>query len=366
MLTHWQPVHDKAHVTRKAAARGLHIAALMALLTSYGHAQPQTPRIERLDPALDAIVPTNARFEPLRTDYFGFLEGPVWVPARPTGYLLVSDVPGNRIYKWDGELSVWMAPSGFTGADSSSVGMEFNNGRVQIIGLGSNGLTLDRQGRVVFCAHGDRALKRREHDGTVTVLADRFEGRRFSGPNDVVVRSDGSIYFTDLFGGLRGDRSRAVRELPYGLYRLANGRLQQLAEEPSFVPGGDGSGVGPNGLAFSPDEQLLYLGAGRYVFRYQLGRDGALGKRDVLYAMESGSVDGIKVDRNGNVYAMGQAGVSIISPGGKLLGRLRLAGANLAFGDDDGRSLYIAAQRDLYRIRLNIAGIGPTVEDTPH
>src|SRR5438552_629138 len=160
-----------------------------------------------------------------------------------------------------------MDRSGFTGKDSSNVGMEYNNGRIQIIGLGSNGLTLDREGRVVFCTHGDRALKRREKDGTVTVLADRFEGKRFSGPNDVVVRSDGAIFFTDLFGGLRGSRDIRARELPYGVYVLKNGELHVLDREPSFGVNGEAPEVGPNGLALSPDEKQLYVGAGQNIFR---------------------------------------------------------------------------------------------------
>lgn len=344
---------------RGSKARLLYLLMALSLAVAHARAQAQAPSIERIDPALDAIVPAGARFEPLRTDYFGFVEGPLWVPARPTGYLLFSDVPANRIYKWDGELSVWMAPSGFTGTDSSKAGMEYNNGRIQIIGLGSNGLALDREGRVLFCAHGDRVLKRREHDGTVTLLADRFDGRRFSGPNDVVVRSDGSIYFTDLFGGLRGDRSPSSRELPYALYRLANGTLQQLLREPAFVAAGDGSGVGPNGLAFSPDETLMYVGAGRSVLRYQVEADGALTHQSVLFSVDEGGIDGIKVDTAGNVYAMGGGGVSILTPKGTLLGRLRVTGANLAFGGDDGRTLYLAAQRDLYRIVLKIPGVRP-------
>lgn len=345
--------HLRAHVCATAAA---------ALMAVHAYAQAQSPRIERLDPGLDAIVSPSATFEPLRTDYFGYLEGPVWVPATPSGYLLVSDVPGNRIYKWDGQLSVWLSPSGFTGTDSSNAGMEYNNGRIQIIGFGSNGLTLDREGRVVFCAHGDRAVKRREKDGSVTVLADRFEGTRFTGPNDVVVRSDGSIYFTDLYGGLRGDRSRAARGLPYGLYRLKDGAVQRLLSEPSFGPSGNSPDVGPNGLAFSPDERLLYVAAGQYVLRYDVSGNGSLVPHGVLFDMGGGGVDGIKVDTAGNVYAMGEGGVSILTADGKRLGRFRVSGANLAFGGDDGRSLYIAAQRDLFRIELEIPGIHPLVD----
>jgi gluconolactonase len=333
--------------------------AIALSIAAVARGQEQSPRIERLDPALDAIIASDAKFEPLKTDYFGYLEGPVWVPATPAGYLLFSDVPANRIYKWDGRLSVWMEPSGFTGKDSLNAGMEFNNGRIQIIALGSNGLTLDREGRLVFCTHGDRALKRRDKDGTVAVLADRFEGKRFNGPNDVVVRSDGAIYFTDLFGGLRGNRSIGARELPYGLYLLKDAKLQVLDREPSFGTAADAPEIGPNGLAFSPDETHLYVGAGQNIFRYDVQIDGRLTNRTLLIDLGGGGVDGVKVDLAGNIFAMGPGGIWIVSPAGKPLGRLRIAGANLAFGDADGKTLYIAAGRDLYRIRLNAPGIHP-------
>jgi gluconolactonase len=327
-----------------------------------GSAQEQTPSIERLDPALDAIISPQAKFEPLKTDYFGFLEGPVWVPEGRSGYLLFSDVPANRIYKWDGKLSVWMERSGYTGRDSASVGMELNNGRMEVIALGSNGLTLDREGRLVFCTHGDRAVKRRERDGTITVLAERFEGKRFGGPNDIVVRSDGTIYFTDLFGGLRGGpNAAAARELPYGFYLIKDGKVQLLDRDPV----GDADtrvGLPANGLAFSPDEKYLYVGAGRDIFRYDVRADGTVANRRLHIHMngaETGASDGMKVDRAGNVFAVGPGGIWIISAEGKQLGRLHIAGANLAFGDADSKTLYIAARRDLYSIRVNVPGIRP-------
>jgi gluconolactonase len=325
-------------------------------------AQGQSPRIERVDPALDAIISVQARFEALKTDYFGFLEGPVWVPQGANGYLLFSDVPANRIYKWDGALSVFMERSGFTGADASTAGMELNNGRVEVIALGSNGLTLDREGRLVFATHGDRAIKRRELNGAITVLADRFDGKRFSGPNDVIVRSDGAIYFTDLFGGLRAGTSGAARELPFGFYLIKDGRLQLLDRQP-LDPAADRSvGLPANGLALSPDEKLLYVGAGRDILVYDVRSDGTVGNRRVFIHMnsaEAGGADGMKVDRAGNIFTTGPGGIWIVSPAGKPLGLIRIAGANMAFGDADGRTLYIAARRDLYRVRVNIPGIGP-------
>lgn len=338
------------------------IALALALLTAAsGRAQVQTPSIERFDAGLDAIISTQAKFEALKGDYFGFLEGPVWVPEGRGGYLLVSDVPGNRIYKWDGQLSVWMERSGFTGRDTSTVGMEYNNGRIQIIGLGSNGLTLDREGRLVFCTHGDRALKRREKDGTITVLAERFEGKRFSGPNDVVVRSDGAIYFTDLYGGLRAGRSSNLLETPFGLYVLKDGTLRRLDQDP-FGTASQPAGIGGNGLAFSPDEKYLYVNVGPTILRYDVRPDGSLTGRTVHVRMDTkgpGGGDGMKVDRAGNIFASGPGGIWIVSAEGKPLGRILIAAANLAFGDYDSRSLYIAARRDLFRVRLNAPGIRP-------
>lgn len=326
------------------------------------NAQEQSPTIERLDPALDAIVPPGARFEPLKTDYFGFLEGPVWVPDRGGEYLLFSDVPANRIYRWDGTLSVFMERSGFTGANPAGVGMELDNGRLRIIALGSNGLTLDRDGRLVFGTHGDRALKRREQDGSVTVLADRFEGKRFSGPNDVVVRSDGGIYFTDFLGGLRGGVNSQERELPFGVYLLKDGRVLALDREPLDQSADPSLGLPANGLAFSPDEKHLYVAAARNILRYDVQPDGRITNRAVHLFLESsdpGGTDGMKVDERGNIFATGPGGIWIISPQGRPLGRLRIAAANLAFGDSDGRTLYIAARRDLYRIRVTNPGVRP-------
>lgn len=326
------------------------------------HAQAPAPRIEQFDPALSAIVSPTATIEALKTDYFGFLEGPVWVPDGGRGFLLFSDVPGNRIYKWDGALSVWMERSGFTGRDASNAGMQFNNGRIEVVALGSNGLTLDREGRLVFATHGDRALKRREKDGTITVLAERYEGHRFNGPNDVVVRADGTIFFTDLFGGLRGGANATVREMPYGIYALKDGALRALDRQP-LAPDGDRSlGLSANGLAFSPDEKRLYVTVGRDILRYDVQPDGSLTNRAVhvhLDTPEPGGCDGLKVDRAGDIFVMGPGGVWIVSPAGKPVGRIRVPGANLAFGDADSRGLYIAAQRDLYRVRVNVPGIRP-------
>ena len=308
-------------------------------------------KVDRLDPALDALIEPGTIAELLKGDYFGYLEGPTWV--RNGGYLLFSDVPANRIYKWSkGQLFTFLDKSGFTGTDSSKAGVELSNGRLQVVGLGSNGITLDPQGRVVFCAHGDRAVKRLEEGGQVTPLVDKFEGKRFSGPNDLVYRSDGTLYFSDRESGLRGGASSPYREIPYnGLFMLKDGKVRLVDKDPP----------GPNGLALSPDERYLYVGFGPNIMRYQVQRDGTLTNRTVHFTLQGSgaraSTDGMRVDRDGNLYIAGSGGVWVVTRDAHHLGTIGFSAVtNVAFGDQDGKSLYIMARRDLYRIRLKVAG----------
>ncbi|MEQ1898247.1 MAG: SMP-30/gluconolactonase/LRE family protein [Vicinamibacterales bacterium] len=332
------------HLTSAAATRLLTLI-LACTAMSLTAQTPDPVSVERRDTALDALIAPGAKPELVQGDYFGFVEGPVWV--QQGGYLLFSDVAANRIYKWTpaGALSTFLDKSGFTGADSSTAGMEVNNGRLHVIVLGSNGITIDGEGRVVFCAHGDRAVKRVEKNGAVTVLADRIDGKRFSGPNDLVYRADGTLYFTDFVGGLRGGAASPLREIPYGgLYMLKGGT--------------------PNGLAFSPDERTLYLGAGANIVKYDVQTDGSLSNRRVHIDMSlekmPGAADGMKVDTQGNVYTTGPGGVWVVSPAGKHLGTIRVPGvANLAFGGADGRTIYFMARRDIYRLPVKIAGRAP-------
>lgn len=180
------------------AALSLHLTASRDHAPVSAQAQT-TSAVVRVDPALDAIVSVNARVEPLKQDYFGITEGPLWVQEGASGYLLFSDVGGNTMYKWtpDGTLSVFLERAGYTGSDISSVGNIVNNGRLNVATSGPNGIARDPQGRFVFSAMGDRAIVRLENDGRRTVLADRYEGKRLNGTNDLVIRSDGAIYFTD-------------------------------------------------------------------------------------------------------------------------------------------------------------------------
>lgn len=302
--------------------------------------------VQRLDPGLDAIVPASPVLEKL-AEGFIFTEGPVWIPE---GYLLFSDPNANSIYRWspDGEVSVFRTKSGYAGFDIGEYGQP-----------GSNGITLDAEGRVTINQHGNRRVIRIEKTGAVTVLADRYEGQRLNSPNDLVYRSDGTLYFTDPPFGLPKAFDDPRKELAFsGVFALRDGVLRLVARDLT----------GPNGLAFSPDERFLYVGnwdpKKKVVMRYPVHADGSLGPGEVFYDMTPApgedALDGVKVDVRGNVYVSGPGGLWILSPDGRHLGTL--VGPehphNLAWGDD-GRTLYLTAQAGLYRIRLNIPGVRP-------
>ncbi len=303
--------------------------------------------IERRDPALDAIVSPHARVERLATGFL-FTEGPVWV--REGDYLLFSDPNANRIYRWspDGQVSVYRTKSGYTGFDIGEYGQP-----------GSNGLALDADGRLVIAEHGNRRISRLERNGVLTVLADRYEGNRLNSPNDLVLRSDGSLYFTDPPFGLPQFDADPRKELPFsGVFLLKDGRLRLVATDLR----------GPNGLAFSPDERFLYVTnwdvENKVVMRYAVAPDGGLSGGTVFFDMTDASgeeaLDGIEVDERGDLYVSGPGGVWIISPTGVHLGTIRAPElpANFAWGDADGRTLYMTARTGLYRLRLEVAGSG--------
>jgi len=304
---------------------------------------------ERLDPALDSII---ARATPVERIAAGFLftEGPVWV--RDGGYLLFSDPNDNRIYRWtrDGELSVYRTKSGYTGADIAEYGQP-----------GSNGLTLDREGRLTIDEHGNHRVTRLEKNGQLTVLADRYEGKRLNSPNDLVYKSDGALYFTDPPFGLPKFFDDPRKELPWsGVFRVADGRVQLLTKDLT----------GPNGLAFSPDERFLYVDnwdvTKKVIMRYPVQPDGMLGAGETFLDITTSNpgeqaFDGLKVDQRGNVYVAAPGGVWVLSPTGKHLGTIELPEqpANFAWGDDDGRALYVTARTSVYRVRLRVPGIRP-------
>jgi gluconolactonase len=305
-------------------------------------APPSAGSVVRLDPALDAIVPQNATIEKI-ADGFKFIEGPLWFPE---GHLWFSDVVGNVVRQW--------SPSGVTeilrpgGADKPNA----PEGSY----IGPNGMIADRDGAVLLCQHGNRRIARITKDRQVSTYIDRFEGKRLNSPNDLVYKSDGSLYFTDPPYGLPGQDQDPAKELKFnGVYRFANGKLQAIVRDLTR----------PNGIALSPDEKVLYVANSdekrKLWMRYDVQPDGSVANGRVFYDVtsqtENGLPDGMKVDSNGNVYATGPGGVWIFSPEGKHLGTIKPAEtpANCGWGDD-GKTLYITATTGLYRIKLSVAG----------
>jgi gluconolactonase len=297
---------------------------------------------------LDAIVTPGTKIEKLATG-FQFVEGPVW--NREGGYLLFSDPNDNKIYRWtrDGEVSVFRTKSGYSGADIA----EYHQ-------PGSNGLTFDKEGRLTINEHGNRRVTVLGPRGNITVVADRYEGKRLNSPNDLVYRSDGKLYFTDPAFGLPKVYDDPRKELPFqGVYMVADGKVTLLTKE--FK--------GPNGIAFSPDEKYLYVGdwdeQAKVVKRFPVHADGTLGAGTVFADLtnEPGedAIDGVKVDMRGNVYISGPGGLWIYSADGKQLGAIfgPEHPHNMAWGDEDGKTLYLGARSSLYRIRLNVAGVRP-------
>ena len=301
--------------------------------------------ILRVDPRVDALVPPDARIEKL-AEGFTFIEGPVWI--RSESRLLFSDVRGNEIYQW-------------TEADGASTFIDpvFEGDRTGRRSISSNGLTLDAEGRLIICEHGNRRISRLEADGTRSVVVEQFEGGQLNSPNDAVYSSNGSLYFTDPPYGLEGLEESPMRELDFnGVYRLnSDGELELLVRDQTR----------PNGIALSPDEQTLYVAnsdAENMVWMaYDLDDEGASNGRvfyDVNDQTAAGAADGMKVDRAGNLFATGPGGVWIIAPDGTHLGTISTGEvtANVAWGDD-GRTLYMTASTGLYRIRLSTEGVIP-------
>lgn len=322
--------------------------------TSGGTAQTGAPpRVERLDPGLDRLIAPDATVEILSEGY-DWSEGPVWISDGAC--LLFSDVPTNVIHRWkegDGARP-WLTPSGYTGAVPR--GGE----------LGSNGLTLGADGRLVICQHGDRRVARMDAPldapkPVFTTLADRYQGARFNSPNDLVFSRNGDLYFTDPAYGMERQWEDPAREIPYaGVYRrTGSGEVTLLTRDMTR----------PNGLAFSPDETRLYVSqsdpAAAVWQVFGVARDGTPGRGRLFFdatpmtKTRRGLPDGLKVDTDGNLWASGPGGILVISSEGRPLGTI-LTGqptSNCAFGDD-GRTLYMTAHRYLMRVRLKVTGAG--------
>jgi gluconolactonase len=311
--------------------------------------RPTIGQVVRMDPRLDRLLPKDVRIEVLASG-FSWAEGPVWI--KDGGYLLFSDIPRNSVMKWkeDDGISLFMKPSGYTGV--TDYGRE----------PGSNGLTIDPQGRLVSCEHGDRRISRLERDGGKRTLVDNYEGKRLNSPNDLAFKSNGDLYFTDPPYGLPKNADDPRRELQiFGVYRYspATGKVTLLNKEMTR----------PNGIAFSPDEKTLYVSQSdpekALWVAFPVKEDGTLGQgrvfADVTKSVEKmpGLPDGMKVDRSGNLWATGPGGIYIYTPDAELLGRIDTGQrtANCAWGED-GSVLYITADSYLCRIRTNTRGNG--------
>lgn len=314
---------------------------------------PFVGKIERIDPAFDKLIAPNATIEKL-AEGFRWSEGPTWFD----GGVVFSDVLANTAYQWKPgmtEARVYLRPSGL---------FTTNPG---IREAGSNGTTTDRQGRLILAQHGERRVVRWDKGATTnqafTVLADKFEGKRFNSPNDLVVKTNGDIYFTDPPYGLTDIEKSKLRELDFaGVYRISatDGKVTLLSKSLPF----------PNGIGFSPDEKTLYIGTTEdnkaRILAYDVKADGTLEKereffnaQPLIDANHKGACDGLKVDREGNVWSSGAGGILVISPAGKLLGRINTGEqtGNCAWGDD-GSTLYITADYFLVRVKTLTKGAG--------
>jgi gluconolactonase len=308
--------------------------------------------VVRLDPALDQLIPADAKVEVLAGG-FEWSEGPVWVDeADGPGYLLFSDIPANSIFKWvEGQgVSLYLKPAGYTGV------AEYG------IDPGTNGLLLDAQGQLICCEHGDRRISVVTNGGGKRTLVDNYEGKRLNSPNDAVMTSRGDLYFTDPPYGLPRHWEDPLRELDFcGVYRLAkDGTLTLLTKE---FPR-------PNGIGLSPDEKTLYVGNSQLEMpvwkAFPIQEDGNVGPSRVFYdATEEarklnvrGAPDGLAVDKSGNVFASGLGSVWVFNPQGKPLGRIFIgeAVANCAFGGRDRSQLFITADMSLCRIQTKTVG----------
>ena len=333
-------------------------AILLVLLPEISSAQnttnfPQIGHVDRFDASLDTLIAKDAVIEVL-CGGFEWAEGPVWVPEKENkfgGFVLFSDIPHNRVMKWqEGKgVSIFMKPAGYTGV--ADYGRE----------PGSNGLALDAAGRLVLCEHGDRRISALTKGGGKVTLADRWNGKRFNSPNDLAIRIGGDIFFTDPIYGLPQRAADPMREIDFcGVYRLQqDGTVTLQSKEMSR----------PNGIAFSPDEKILYVansdGKDPVWRAFPVKEDGNLGSPSPFFdsskddRIPRGGGDGLKVDRHGNVFATGPGGVLVLSPKGKLLGRIVTGEriANVGWGND-GSVLYLTSDMYLCRIRTRTKGAG--------
>ena len=311
-------------------------------------AEPVSVTFTSLDPRFDQLVSRDAKLERI-VDGFTWVEGPVW--HKQGGYLLFSDIPVNAVYKWkSGEgVSLFVKSSGYSGT-TPFAGKE----------PGSNGLTLDAQGRLVLCRHGDRQIGRLESNGTIVPLADHYDGHKINSPNDLVFKSNGDLYFTDPPFGLPMVFDDPNKAPVQGVYRVEkDGTVTRLITDIKA----------PNGIAFSPYEKTLYVSdvdpKRAAWLAYDVKPDGTVTNGRVFFDATRWrkdpffGPDGFKVDRQGNIFGARPGGLSVIAPDGTLLGTIETGQptSNVAWGED-GKTLFITGGSSVYRLRLTITGAG--------
>jgi gluconolactonase len=302
--------------------------------------------VVRIKKNLSSIVPRDAKIEKI-ADGFQFTEGPVW---HRDGYLLFSDIPANKIYKYvpDEGVSTYQENSGYLGTS------------IDADGPGSNGLTFNKNGDLFICQHGARQVLKLDRAGNTIPIARQFSGKRLNSPNDVVVMTNGTVFFTDPPWGLPLNANDPAKELNFqGVYKLKNGNLEIIDKELEL----------PNGVALSQDEESLFVaetkGDKRLYFKYSVDEEGNVSDKslffDASHLKEKGGADGIKLDKKGNCYFTGPGGVLIINSKGEHLGTLTPPElpANLGWGGKDGKTLYMTCRTGLYSIRLKISGVRP-------
>lgn len=309
----------------------------------------QVGTVYAVDKSFNSIIAPGTKINKL-ADGFSFTEGPVWHPDR---FLLFSDPNMNMIYRYNPinhNITIYQSHSGYTGTDIGTISQP-----------GSNGLAIDEQGRLVVCQHGNRRVIRHELKGPVTILSDNYQGKKLNSPNDVVLKSDGTVYFTDPPYGLGKFYDDPKKELPHqGVYMIKNGTTILLSTDLG----------GPNGIAFSPDEKFLYVSnwdirdihRTKTICRYEVNEDGTLKNGKVFYSFNytvgDEALDGLKVDVNGNIFSSAPGGVYVINADGALLGLIEGAErpANMAWGGADGKTLYLTAHTGLYSIQTITGG----------
>ena len=333
----------------------LFLSFFVLMLATAGFSQD----VQRLDPSVDQLLSSSTLLEKVATGFNKWTEGPVWTRE---GSLLFAEIPSNSIIKWvpGQSASVFMHPSGYKGSDPYP-GPE----------PGSDGMTMDAEGRVTVAGHAGRTVWRLESvnpAAQVTVLADSYQGKKFNSPNDLVYKKDGSLYFTDPPYGLPTQSdSDPLKELEInGVYRIPAARQQKPGAPPdrNKLQLVIKDLARPNGLAFSPDEKFLYVAeSGKKLWmRYRVQPDGSVTDGAVFLDASSdaavGGPDGLRVDKKGNIYGSGPGGVWIISPEGMHIGTIKVPErvSNVAWGDKDGKSLYITASTSIYRMKVKIPG----------